>query len=334
MTSLKDVAKLAGVSLMTVSRALNNPEKLSKSTYDVVKKAIDELGYVPNFAAQNIRGVAGKTIGVLSLGTATTPFSVEILLAIEKTVRKYGWHSYVINTFENDEAELEQAVEQLISHRPNAIIIARNGLKKVKVPAKLRQYPIVLANCVTDDVEVASYIPDDFHGQQAIGELLVKKGYKKALFLHIPRNYIATKARKEGFEQAFFAKQTDQSAVKIDHFFMEDDGEDYFTGAKPLIDLLQRHKKLDYDVIVCGNDRIAFVAYQLLLQQGYRIPEDIAVTGYDNMVGITHLFLPSLTTVQLPHYEMGEQAALHLIEERNSTETVLIHCPVIIGQSC
>ena len=334
MASLKEVAKLAGVSLMTVSRALNNPEKLSKSTYYVVKKAIDELGYVPNFAAQNIRGVAGKTIGVLSLGTATTPFSVEILLAIEKTVRKYGWHSYVINAFENDEAELEQAVEQLISHRPNAIIIARNGLKKVKIPERLRQFPIALANCVTDDAAVASYIPDDFHGQQAIGELLVKKGYKKALFLHIPRNYIATKARKAGFEQVFETNRKSENAVKIDHFFMEDDGENYFTGAKPLIDLLQRHKKLDYDVVVCGNDRIAFVAYQLLLQQGYRIPEDIAVTGYDNMVGVTHLFLPSLTTVQLPHYEMGEQAALHLIEERTSTEAVLIHCPLIIGESC
>ena len=66
MTSLKDVAQLAGVSLMTVSRALNNPKKLSKKTYDVVKKAIDELHYVPSLAAQSIRGSSAKTIGVLS----------------------------------------------------------------------------------------------------------------------------------------------------------------------------------------------------------------------------------------------------------------------------
>lgn len=334
MTSLKDVAQLAGVSLMTVSRALNNPDKLSDKTYQAVKRAIDQLGYVPNFAAQNIRGVTGKTIGVLSLGTATTPFSVEILLAIEKTVRKFGWHSYVINTFENDEAEMEQAVEQLISHRPNGIIIARNGLKIVQVPEKLRQFPIALANCVTEDLPVASYIPDDYQGQYKIGKLLVEKGYKKPLFLHIPHNYIATKARKKGFEQAFFAEETDKSAVKISHYFMPADGEDYFEGAKPLIDLLQRHKKLDYDVIVCGNDRIAFVAYQLLLSHGYRIPEDIAVTGYDNMVGIARLFIPPLTTVELPHYAMGEQAALHLIEEREDTECHKITCPLIMGKSC
>lgn len=293
MASLKDVAQLAGVSLMTVSRALNNPDKLSDKTYQAVKQAIDKLGYVPNFAAQNIRGAAGKTIGVLSLGTATTPFSVDILLAIEKTVRKFGWHSYVINTFENDEAEMEQAVEQLISHRPNGIIIARNGLKKIKIPKRLHQFSIVLANCVTDDFPVACYIPDDYQGQHEIGKLLAGKGYQKPLCLHIPYNYIATKARKKGFEQAFFTEKNKKSAVQISHYFMQADGEDYFEGAKPLLDLLQRHKKIDYDVIVCGNDRIAFVAYQLLLGHGYRIPEDIAVTGYDNMVGVAHLFVPS-----------------------------------------
>ncbi|OOF58560.1 LacI family DNA-binding transcriptional regulator [Rodentibacter myodis] len=333
MVSLKDVADLAGVSMMTVSRAINNPNKLSEKTYQTVKQAIDQLGYVPNFAAQNIRGVAGKTIGVLSLGTATTPFSVEILLGIERTVRKFGWHSYVINAFENDEIEMEQAVEQLVSHRPNAIIIARNGLKRVKIPEKLRQFPIALANCVTNDLPVASYIPDDFQGQYEIGKLLAEKGYKKPLFLHIPHNYIATKARKEGFEKAFFS-QAPKESVKIDNYFMQEDGEDYFEGAKPLLEMLQQPKKLDYDVIVCGNDRIAFVAYQLLLSHGYRIPEDIAVTGYDNTIGIAHLFIPPLTTVELPHYAMGEQAALHLIEGHKNVDCHKLACPLMIGKSC
>ncbi len=332
MVSLKDVAQLAEVSIMTVSRALNNPDKLSEKTYLKVKQAIEQLGYVPNFAAQNIRGSAGKTIGVFSLGTATTPFSVDILLAIEKTVRKFGWHSYVINTFENDETEMEQAVEQLISHRPNAVIIARNGLKTVKIPEKLRQFPIALANCVTDDFPLASYIPDDFQGQYDIGKLLAEKGYKKPLFLHIPHNYIATKERKAGFEQAFAAQKGNK--IKTDYYFMQEDGENYFEGAKPLMEMLQHQKKLDHDVVVCGNDRIAFVVYQLLLRYGYRIPEDIAVTGYDNTIGIAHLFIPSLTTIELPHYTMGEQAALHLIEERQDVDCHKLPCPLVIGDSC
>lgn len=332
MVSLKDVAKLAGVSLMTVSRALNTPEKLSPKTYQVVKNAIEQLNYVPNFAAQNIRGTTGKTIGVLSLGTATTPLSVEILLAIEQTVRKYGWNSFVINTFEDDPKEMEQAVELLISHRPSAIIIARNGLKKVNIPLKLRSFPIVLANCITDDIKAASYIPDDYQGQTDITRLIVKKGYKKPLFLHIPQNYIATVARKQGFEDLWFTQPNVKPPV---YFFMPPDGEDYFEGARPLLDLLEKDRQsFDFDVIICGNDRIAFVAYQLLLSRGFRIPQDVAVTGYDNMVGVADLFFPPLTTVQLPHYEMGVQATLHLIEEREGKENYPIPCPLIIRASC
>ncbi|MDP8079051.1 LacI family DNA-binding transcriptional regulator [Phocoenobacter skyensis] len=332
MASLKEVAKLAGVSLMTVSRALNCPEKLSEETYKHVKKAIDELNYVPNFSAKNIRGSTGKTIGILSLGTATTPFSVEIILAIEKTVRQHGWHSFVINTFEDDEQEMEQAAERLLSYRPAGIIIARNGLQNVKIPRKLHNIPIVLSNCVTNDIEVASYIPNDFQGQFDLTEQLVKKGYKKALCMYIPEDAIAAKERKNGFEKAWFNQLNSQTA---EQHFMIGTPHTYENGAKPLQRLLESNpKKLDFDVVVCGNDRIAFLTYQLLLSRSFRIPEDVAVVGYDNMIGVTHLFQPSLTTVQLPHYEMGKQAALHFIEDRKTKEKNLIKCPLIIGQSC
>ena len=332
MTSLKDVAQLAGVSLMTVSRALNNPEKLSKKTYDVVKKAIDELHYVPSLAAQSIRGSSAKTIGVLSFGTATTPFSVEILLGIEQTVRQFGWHSFVINCIENEKESLKHSVEALIAQRPNAIIIARNGLKKVKVPKALQHFPIVLANCVTDDIHVASYIPDDFQGQFELTKLIIEQGYQRPLFLHIPHNYIATEKRKSGFEKAWFSQEKASEPVS---FFMETDGEDYKRGAKPLMEILENNnEKFPFDVVICGNDRIAFVAYQLLLSKGFRIPEDVAVVGYDNTVGMSYLFIPSLTTVELPHYEMGKQAALHLIEHRANSDMHLLRCPLIIGKSC
>ncbi|MDG6881854.1 Ribose operon repressor [Phocoenobacter uteri] len=332
MASLKQVAELAGVSLMTVSRALNHPEKLSEKTYNHVKKAIDELNYVPNFSAKNIRGSTGKTIGILSLGTATTPFSVEIILAIEKTVRQHGWHSFVINTFEDDEQEMEQAAERLLSYRPAGIIVARNGLKEVKIPQKLRNIPIVLSNCVTNDIDVASYIPNDFQGQFDLTELLVKKGYKKPLCMYIPEMAIAAKERKNGFEKAWFNQANPQTP---EQHFMIGTPHTYENGAKPLERLLASNpEKLDFDIIVCGNDRIAFLVYQLLLGRGFRIPEDVAVVGYDNMVGVTHLFQPALTTVQLPHYEMGKQAALHFIEGRVTKEDTLIDCPLIAGESC
>ena len=331
MASLKDVAKLAGVSLMTVSRAINNPEQLSEKTLKMVKSAIEQLGYVPNMAAQKIRGVTQNTIGVLSFSAATTPFSVEILLAIEQTVREHHWNSFVINTFEADEQDIEQAVDLLLSHRPTAIIIARHGLKEVKVPKRLAGYPIVLANCVTNDLSVPSYIPNDYQGMADLARLLVEKGYQKPLCLYIPYQAIAAKERQKGFQAVWFSQQ---NAKPLTEFFM-DDSDEYVHGADELKAMLAKGKDyFDYDVIVCGNDRIAMLAYQLLLSHGFHIPKDVAVVGYDNMVGVANLFLPPLTTVQLPHYEMGKQAALHLIENRKGEEVYLIECPLIVRESC
>lgn len=331
MASLKDVAKLAGVSLMTVSRAINNPEQLSDKTLKTVKEAIAQLGYVPNMAAQKIRGVTQNTIGVLSFSTATTPFSVEILLAIEQTVREHQWNSFVINAFEDDEEDIERAVDLLLSHRPTAIIIARHGLKSVKVPKRLASYPIVLANCVTNEMKVPSYIPNDFQGQVDLTRLLVEKGYKKPLCLYIPYNAIAAKERQKGLQAVWFSQK---NANPLTEYFM-DDSDDYLHGADELKKLLSnRRDAFDYDVIVCGNDRIAMLAYQLLLSAGLCIPQDVAVVGFDNMVGVAHLFLPPLTTVQLPHYEMGKQAALHLIENRQGADVYPIDCPLIVRESC
>ncbi|OOH89664.1 transcriptional regulator [Pasteurellaceae bacterium 15-036681] len=330
MTSLKDVAELAKVSMMTVSRALNSPEKLNSETYQRVKSAIEQLNYEPDPTTRSSRKTKEKTVAVLSLGTATTPLSVDILLAIEQTAYQHRWNTLVINVFEDNPRQFEQAVERVIQYRPTGIIIARNGLKNIKIPRKLRDFPIVLANCVTDDIQVASYIPDDYQGQRDIARLIVEKGYRKPLFLHIPINYIATQNRKQGFEDVWFSQESPLQPV---HFFMQPDEENYLGGAKPLADLLENGEPFDFDVVVCGNDRIAFVAYQLLLRKGLKIPEDVAVTGYDNMVGVAHLFLPPLTTVQLPHYEMGEQAMLHFIQGRTEKETVALKCSLIARQS-
>ncbi len=167
MASLKDVAKLANVSLMTVSRALNNPERLKPETLSRVQAAIEQTNYVPDLSAKKIRGARAtpNTIGVLALDTVTTPFSVEITLSIEETARAHGWNSFVVNMFSDDSPET--IVDLLLSHRPDGIIYTTMGLRQVPVPAKLLTLPCVLANCESLNDPVASYIPDDEQGQYA-----------------------------------------------------------------------------------------------------------------------------------------------------------------------
>ncbi|CAI2500846.1 LacI family DNA-binding transcriptional regulator [Serratia ficaria] len=328
MASLKDVAKLAGVSLMTVSRAINEPGKLRPETYQRVKQAIDQLDYVPDLSARRIRGDSNRvqTLGVLALDTATTPFSVEMILSIEKTAREHGWNSFVVNLFADDSAE--QTVDLLLAHRPDGVIFTAMGLRHVKLPARLLDKKLVLANCVSPDYQIASYIPDDEQGQYEATRALLAKGYRAPLCIHLPESTLAAGLRRRGLERAWREAGGELAQLRQYHLDLSDGDERY----RDCVALLERHFSVgrrDCDVVMCGNDRVAFLVYQVLLAQGWKIPQQVAVLGYDNMVGIGELFLPPLTTVQLPHYELGRQAALHLIEQREHRNQVKVACPLL-----
>lgn len=332
MASLKDVAKLAGVSLMTVSRAINEPGKLRPDTYQRVKLAIDQLDYVPDLSARRIRGDSSRvqTLGVLALDTATTPFSVEMILSIEKTAREHGWNSFVVNLFADDSAE--HTIDLLLAHRPDGVIFTTMGLRQVTVPPKLLDKKLVLANCVSRGNSVASYIPDDEQGQYDAIRALIAKGYRAPLCIHLPENTLAAGLRRRGLERAWCDAGGDVDQLKQYHLDLSDGDERY----RDCVALLERHfapGRRDCDVVVCGNDRVAFMVYQVLLAQGWQIPQQVGVLGYDNMVGIGQLFLPPLTTVQLPHYELGRQAALHLINQLDHCETVKVACPLLLRES-
>ncbi|EPF15441.1 Ribose operon repressor [Cedecea davisae] len=326
MASLKDVATLAGVSLMTVSRVINQAEHVSPATRERVQRAIDELNYVPDYSARKIRskGVKASTIGILALDTATTPYSVEMLLAIEQTARERGWNSFLINILSADDAE--RAVNQLLAQRPDGIIFTTMGLRHVELPAVLKNHRVVLANCTSGDAGLPSYIPDDFNGQYQATRYLIEQGYRRPLCLWLPSEALASRPRRDGFEQAWREAGLDVEAVKQYHMQW---GDAHYPELAECIAGHSKDGKADFDVLVCGNDRIAFVAYQKLLAQGIALPEQVAVLGFDNLVGVGDLFLPPLTTVQLPHEEIGRQAALHLIDGLTSGGVKRLPCPLV-----
>ncbi|MFV8988168.1 LacI family DNA-binding transcriptional regulator [Serratia fonticola] len=324
MASLKDVAKLANVSLMTVSRALNSPERLKPETLARVQVAIKETNYVPDLSAKKIRGAHAtpNTIGVLALDTVTTPFSVEITLSIEETARAYGWNSFVVNMFSDDNPDT--IVDLLLSHRPDGIIYTTMGLRQVPLPTKLLTLPCVLANCESLHDPVASYIPDDEQGQFEAVQALLAAGNRQPLCLHLPKHHLATLRRRQGLERA--CRQAGINPDTLMHVYMEH-GDEHYRDIPAIVLAHIKQGNPMFDSVICGNDRIAFMVYQTLLAQGLRIPQDVAVVGYDNMVGIGELFLPPLSTVQLPHYEIGRHAALHIIQGKTQTDTVKIHAP-------
>ncbi|HFV2109854.1 TPA: LacI family DNA-binding transcriptional regulator [Escherichia coli] len=329
MASLKDVAKLANVSLMTVSRVLNDPKRVKPETLARVQEAITQLNYVPDLSAQQIRrvGTRNKTIGVLALDTVTTPFSVEITLSIEETARAYGWNSFVVNMFTDDNPD--DIVDLLLAHRPGGIIFTTMGLREVSIPPRLLELPCVLANCENKGDPVASYIPDDEHGQYTAVQALLAAGYSRPLCLHLPVNHLATR-RRRGLDRACREASIDPDT--LEHCYMQFGDEHYRDIPEMLLAHIEQGKPR-FDSVICGNDRIAFMVYQTLLTQGIRIPQDIAVLGYDNLVGIGNLFLPPLSTVQLPHYEIGRLSTLHIINGDTHRDKVIVESPWLPRES-
>lgn len=134
--------------MMTVSRVMHNAESVRPATRDRVLQAIQTLNYVPDLSARKMRAQGRKpsTLAVLAQDTATTPFSVDILLAIEQTASEFGWNSFLINIFSEDDAA--RAARQLLAHRPDGIIYTTMGLRHITLPESLYGENIVLANCV------------------------------------------------------------------------------------------------------------------------------------------------------------------------------------------
>ena len=331
MSSLKDVAKLANVSLMTVSRAINTPQLLRPETLQHVQGAIKQLNYVPDLSAKKVRGARAtpNAIGVLALDTVTTPFSVDIALAIEETARAHGWHSFVINMFEND--NVDNIMNLLLSHRPAGVIFTTMGLRHVQVPKQLLTRSCVLANCESSgNVQLPSYIPDDQQGQYEGTKALLEAGYRRPLCLHLPDKHVASRRRRSGLELACREKNIDPDTLT--HLYMTSGDEHYRDIPAMVLANMKRGKPL-FDAVICGNDRMAFMVYQTLLSQRIRIPQDVAVLGYDNMVGIGDLFLPSLSTIQLPHYEIGCLSALHIINGSSHHDTTMVNSPLLLRSS-
>ena len=276
--------------------------------------------------SKGIQGYQDSTIGVLALEVATTPFSVGINHSIEQTALAKGWNSLIFNT--STPTPSEETVERVLSHKPTGIIFATMGLREVIVPERLKEVPLVLANCYTQDHSIPSYIPNDTQGQLDGMLNLIDKGYKKPLFIMLNESQPAVPFRKLGIDEAY--KGTLSSKDKFRWRYMAEpcnyhETIKYIDGAYA--------ENYNFDCIVCGNDRIALIAYMHLHRIGKSIPNDVGILGFDNMDEIADLFVPGLTSIQLPHHELGKQAALHIIENRKVSGINKVNCPLVERES-
>lgn len=332
---MKDVAKLAGVSQTTVSFVINNhPEfNIPEETKERVWAAVLELGYRPNIIARGLRSNRTYTIGFISDEIATTPFAVQIVHGAQDRAWEDGYITLMINTGGNPEMK-EAALHAMHDRKVDGIVYATMYHREVQSHDLLHELPTVLLDCFIADRSLPSVVPDEITAGREATEYLLAKGHRRIGLINDSEPVPAKYGRFEGYKQAL---------ANYDIPFNSDlvfEGKDSTpqSGYSGAMHLLQHDPPT---ALFCFNDRMAMGAYDAIRKLGLSIPGDVAVVGFDNQELIAADLYPGLTTMALPHYEMGQWAVERLLQLISDPEMMksdqpvqhMLNCPLIIRDS-
>ncbi|MGF3056396.1 LacI family DNA-binding transcriptional regulator [Microbacterium sp. YY-01] len=303
---LKDVADLAGVATGTVSNTINHPERVHPRTRVLVEDAIRQLGFVPNQQARVLTGASSSVIGLVVLDVES-PFYMEAAHAIERVVRESG-HVVMLCNSESD-LEREQALlTMLAAQRVRGVLLAPatpddHAERYANLPNNL---PVVLLDFEGGEGHCSVAVDNVAGGRMAI-EHLLSLGHKKLAFLSGPSELRQFTQRVRGAREALRDAGLDPHEHLIE---ISVSGLGIRDGQQAVDLLLQGEVP---DAIFCGNDMLAFGAYRGLVDAGLRVPEDVALVGYDDIDFAKDWVVP-LTTIRQPTDALSETAATLLME--------------------
>ena len=333
--SMNDVAELAGVSQTTVSFVVNKVKEanIPPETQERVWAVIDELGYRPNVLARSLRSSKTHTIGFITDEIATTPHAGKILEGAQDLAWEREYLLLLVNTNGNQQMKTA-AVDMMLDRQVDGIIYATMYHRPVNPPAKLRDVPAVLLDCYVEDRSLPSVVPDEVLGGYTATEHLLKKGHRRIGFANNSHQIPATFGRLKGYQQALA-----EAGIPFDDTLVRYNRSEPGGGYQAVRELMQLPSPPT--AIFCFNDRMTMGAYNALRELNLTIPNDVALIGFDNQELIAAHLQPPLSTMALPHYEMGRWAVKHLLalieqpelEESTNPPQQQIICPLIERQS-
>lgn len=307
--TMQDVAQRAGVSQSTVSFVINATPgiTIAEDTKQRVRKAVKELGYRPNAIAQNLRTRRSDSIGFITDGIAITPYAGRIFEGAQDAAWESGKVLLLVNT--KGQGDLERAAANMLLERQvEGLIYATVYHHAVNLVPDLRGIPTVLLDCFVADHSLPSVVPDEVQGGYHATRTLIQAGHRRIGFLNNIDPIPATSGRLEGYQQALA-----EAGITFDPALTRTDFSDQGGGYRSTLDLLRTTGDRRPTGLFCFNDRMAMGAYDALRQEGLQVPQDVAVVGFDNQEIISAGLQPPLSTMALPHYEMGAWAVNYLI---------------------
>ncbi|MCY9590350.1 LacI family transcriptional regulator [Paenibacillus chitinolyticus] len=319
MATIRDVSKLAGVSVATVSRVINQKGYVHEDTLQRVHKAIKLLNYVPNDVARSLSKKSTKTIA-LFVPDITNPFFNELALAVEKVTQLYGYTTILCNT--NESAKIErQYIQNLKQKYIDGFIMATNTLTEEEIDQL--DIPMVAVDRSSTPV-VPTVTSKNRDGAHLAVQALLQQGCNKIAHIRGPKGLWIAEERCQGYldlveNMPWFTPKL----IANGNFQLKEAAE----AAKKLF---KEHP--DIDGVFAGNDLMAIGTLRALQEHGIRVPDQVQIIGYDG-ISLAEMVYPELSTVSQSIYEMGMLAArilikkieqIHLDEENHQLEVKLV----------
>jgi len=326
--TIKDVAERSGVSITTVSHVLNDVpgKRVNPQTRERVLRVAEELLYRPNQLARGLRTQRSNMIGFLSDRVSTTPHATKMIVGAQDAAAEAGSLLVLLNSGGDPDLE-EREIEALLERQVDGIVYALFYHQVATPPANLANGPAVLLDARSPDGLVSSVVPDEIGGARAAVEALLAAGHRQIGYVATNEDIPARMLRLTGFRQALevYGLEFDPADV----IEVNPNARGGYDGGRALLTRSNRPTG-----IFCFKDLAAMGVYQAAGELGLSIPGDLSVVGFDDQELISDSLWPGLTTVALPHFEMGRWAIRTLLGQIEAPEPVpavhaVLPCPLV-----
>ncbi|MEX1181262.1 MAG: LacI family DNA-binding transcriptional regulator [Cucumibacter sp.] len=328
--TIRDVARLAKVSIGTVSKALNNNGSLRQDTRDRVAKVAKQIGFLPNDLAQSLHRGQSFTVGLIS-NDSFGRFTMPILEGLEACLADRRIAVFMCNATDDSERE-RQHLDQLMGKRVDGLVVtARRADRRPRIEVGRNAPPIIYVFSQPDDPAALSLLPDDEGGLRLATEHLIGVGRKRIAHVTGPERFEAVLLRRNGYRKAL----ADAGLKEPKHGYLS--GEWSEAWGREAVGSLFGDRSRAPDGIVCGNDQIARGVLDTLREIGVAVPREVSVVGFDNWEVMATSARPPLTSIDMNLRNLGREAGLRLIDmirgERLSGVRRL-PCSLVVRDSC
>lgn len=326
--TIHDVAVAAGVSIGTVSKALNGQGRLRQETRELVRDTAQKLGFRPNDLAQALHRGKSLTVGMISTDSFGR-FTMPIMEGLEQCLADQGIAVFMCNAADDPERE-RRHIDQLLGKRVDGLVFtARRADHRPSTDIMKLGIPTLFVYAQSDDPSAVSLVPDDLQGGRIAVEHLIRLGRTRIAHVTGPERFEAVRLRRAGYAQALLNAGLSYSLC-LSGPWEEDWGHD-------AAETLFANPANAPDAIFCGSDLIARGVIDGLRERSIAIPAQVAVVGFDNWDLMATATRPRLTSIDMNLNQLGREAGTRLtamIAGERQSGLIRLPCSLVIRQSC